>query len=74
MEKKLAVSWTPLPPAWLDLLGVTAADRDEVVLADALEAQAFAYLAIRALDGLPLSLPGTTGVAQPATGGVLHRA
>ena len=40
---------------------------------DALEAQAFAYLALRALDGLPLSLPGTTGVAQPATGGVLHR-
>ena len=41
---------------------------------DALEAQAFAYLALRALDGLPLSLPGTTGVARPATGGVLHRA
>jgi anhydro-N-acetylmuramic acid kinase len=40
---------------------------------DALEAQAFAYLALRALDGLPLSLPSTTGVAQPATGGVLHR-
>ena len=41
---------------------------------DALEAQAFAYLGLRALDGLPLSLPGTTGVARPATGGVLHRA
>ena len=41
---------------------------------DALEAQAFAYLALRSLAGLPLSLPGTTGVAQPATGGVLHRA
>jgi anhydro-N-acetylmuramic acid kinase len=41
---------------------------------DALEAQAFAYLALRALDGLPLSLPGTTGVAQPVTGGVVHRA
>ncbi|MHA1152131.1 MAG: anhydro-N-acetylmuramic acid kinase [Alphaproteobacteria bacterium] len=41
---------------------------------DALEAQAFGYLALRALDGLPLSLPGTTGVARPATGGVLHRA
>jgi anhydro-N-acetylmuramic acid kinase len=42
--------------------------------ADALEAQAFAYLALRALDGLPLSLPGTTGVAHPVTGGVRHRA
>ena len=41
---------------------------------DALEAQAFAYLALRSLDGLPLSWPGTTGVAQPVTGGVLHRA
>jgi anhydro-N-acetylmuramic acid kinase len=41
---------------------------------DALEAQAFAYLAIRSLDGLPLSLPSTTGVARPITGGRLFRA
>ena len=41
---------------------------------DALEAQAFAYLALRALDGLPLSLPGTTGVERPTSGGVLHPA
>ena len=41
---------------------------------DALEAQAFAYLGLRALDGLPLSLPGTTGVARPVTGGVVNRA
>ncbi len=41
---------------------------------DALEAQAFAYLALRAVDGLPLSLPSTTGVKQPTSGGVLHRA
>ena len=40
---------------------------------DALEAQAFAYLAVRSLDGLPLSLPTTTGVRQPTTGGRLHR-
>ncbi len=40
---------------------------------DAIEAQAFAYLALRSLEGLPLSLPGTTGVAKPMTGGVLHR-
>ncbi|MEQ8665938.1 MAG: anhydro-N-acetylmuramic acid kinase [Rhodospirillales bacterium] len=39
---------------------------------DALEAQAFAYLAVRSLDGLPLSLPSTTGVPYPATGGRLH--
>ena len=41
---------------------------------DALEAQAFAYLAVRSLLGLPLSLPTTTGVPRPITGGVLHEA
>ena len=41
---------------------------------DALEAQAFAYLAMRSLAGLPLSLPSTTGVARPTTGGRLDRA
>lgn len=40
---------------------------------DALEAEAFAYLAVRSLYGLPLSLPGTTGVARPVTGGVLSK-
>lgn len=39
--------------------------------ADFLEAQAFAYLAVRAVDGLPLSLPTTTGVGKPLTGGHL---
>lgn len=41
---------------------------------DALEAQAFAYLALRSLAGLPLSYPTTTGVPVPMTGGKLHRA
>jgi anhydro-N-acetylmuramic acid kinase len=36
---------------------------------DALEAQAFGYLAVRSQLGLPLSLPGTTSVQQPVTGG-----
>ncbi len=34
-----------------------------------LEAQAFAYLAVRVLRGLPLSLPSTTGVPRPMPGG-----
>jgi anhydro-N-acetylmuramic acid kinase len=38
---------------------------------DALEAQAFAYLAVRSLAGLPLSLPATTGVSRPTCGGRL---
>ena len=39
---------------------------------DALEAQAFAFLAVRSLYELPLSLPSTTGVTRPMTGGTLH--
>ena len=38
---------------------------------DALEAQAFGFLAVRSRYGMPLSLPETTGVAQPLTGGRL---
>jgi anhydro-N-acetylmuramic acid kinase len=40
---------------------------------DAMEAEAFAYLALRAKKGLPLSLPTTTGVKQPMMGGKYHR-
>jgi len=36
---------------------------------DMLEAQAFAYLAVRVLDGKPTSFPTTTGVPQPIVGG-----
>jgi len=36
---------------------------------DAIEAQAFAFLAIRSILGLPISFPSTTGVAEPSTGG-----
>jgi anhydro-N-acetylmuramic acid kinase len=36
---------------------------------DFLEAECFGYLAVRALEGLPLSLPTTTGVPRPMTGG-----
>ncbi|HZZ63810.1 MAG TPA: anhydro-N-acetylmuramic acid kinase [Roseiarcus sp.] len=37
---------------------------------DALEAQCFAYLAIRSRQGAPLSFPTTTGVRAPTSGGV----
>lgn len=40
---------------------------------DAIEAQAFGFLAARSLKGLPLSYPATTGVPMPMTGGVLVR-
>ena len=41
---------------------------------DVLEAQAFAYLAVRVLRGLPTSAPGTTGVAAAVGGGRVSRA
>ena len=40
---------------------------------DAVEAECFAYLALRRLRGLPISFPGTTGVAAPMTGGTISR-
>jgi anhydro-N-acetylmuramic acid kinase len=39
--------------------------------ADSIEAEAFAFLAVRSLLDLPLSFPGTTGVPEPVTGGLL---
>jgi anhydro-N-acetylmuramic acid kinase len=41
---------------------------------DAIEAEAWAYLAIRSRLKLPLTFPGTTGVLQAMTGGVLNLA
>ena len=39
---------------------------------DALEAQAFGFLAARSLRGLPLTFPTTTGAPKPLSGGRLH--
>ena len=41
---------------------------------DALEAQAFGFLAVRSLLGLALSLPTTTGAVRAVTGGAYYRA
>lgn len=38
---------------------------------DFIEAEAFAYLAVRSWRGLPISFPMTTGVPRPMTGGML---
>lgn len=40
---------------------------------DAMEAEAWAYLAVRSLKGLPLTFPTTTGCRTPVSGGVLVR-
>jgi len=64
------------------LMGLIAARVESAVVpaealgldGDTIEAEAWAYLAVRSLDGLALSYPGTTGVGAPTTGGVLARA
>ena len=40
---------------------------------DSMEAEAWAYLAVRSLRGLPISFPTTTGVRSPQTGGLLAK-
>lgn len=40
---------------------------------DAVEAECFAFLAVRAIRGLPISFPSTTGVPRPMTGGRVVR-
>lgn len=57
LELKLGVDVEPIEAINLD--------------GDALEAQAFAFLAIRSLYGKPLSLPKTTKVPRPTLGGTL---
>jgi anhydro-N-acetylmuramic acid kinase len=64
LMRMLAERLAPAPIETADKVGWSA---------DALEAQAFAYLAVRSLRALPLTFPGTTGVAAPLTGGVLAR-
>ena len=41
---------------------------------DFIEAQAWAYLAVRSTLGLPITYPETTGISEPSTGGVIARA
>ena len=38
---------------------------------DSMEAEAWAYLAVRSLKGLPITFPRTTGVKAPTTGGLV---
>jgi len=55
-------------------LGIRVRPVEEAGLdGDNLEAQAFGFLAVRHLRGLPLSYPGTTNVPAPQRGGRLAR-
>lgn len=53
----------PVPVMSVDALGWRG---------DAVEAEGFGYLAVRALKGLPLTVPATTGCRAPTTGGTLY--
>ena len=64
MMRMLRERLAPAPVQAADTLGWSS---------DAIEAQAFGFLAARGLKGLPLSYPATTGVPIPMTGGVIAR-
>ena len=40
---------------------------------DSMEAEAWAYLAVRCLEGRAITFPGTTGAPQPLSGGVISK-
>jgi anhydro-N-acetylmuramic acid kinase len=64
MMRMLRERLSPAPVEAADSLGWSS---------DAIEAQAFGFLAARGMKGLPLSYPATTGVPMPMTGGVIAR-
>jgi len=63
LMRMLAERLAPATVETADQVGFSAA---------AIEAQAFAFLAVRSLRGLPLTFPSTTGVPKAMTGGVLR--
>lgn len=63
-----------------DMRAGAASQGAEVIVADeagfdgdSVEAEAWAYLAVRSVKGLPLTYPTTTGCRQAITGGVLFK-
>ncbi len=63
-----------------DLRDMAAKNDSEVLSSDHLgldgdmmEAEAFGYLAVRSLKGLPLTFPRTTSCREPVTGGILAK-
>lgn len=59
MQQMMLSAYAPVHP--IETLGYDG---------DMIEAQAFAYLAVRSMRGLPLTFPETTGVPLEAVGGV----
>jgi anhydro-N-acetylmuramic acid kinase len=63
----LLAALQPDPDNAIQLLSAEEAGFD----GDTMEAEAWAYLAVRSLRGLKITWPGTTGIAKSATGGKL---
>ncbi len=57
-----------------ELLANVVTAEDVGLNGDSMEAEAWAYLAVRSVKGLPLTYPTTTGAEKPLTGGVLAKA
>lgn len=58
--------------ALLEPLGEKVIAAEEVGLnGDSMEAEAWAYLAVRCFKGLPITFPGTTGCPAPMSGGLV---
>jgi len=77
-ERLLVAGGGRLNPTMMRMIGERTALHPEPVdvlgwNGDALEAEGFAYMAVRCLKGLPISFPGTTGVGEAMTGGRLDR-
>ncbi len=68
------------PHIMTDLANLIAREGTKIVSAedagfdgDGMEAEAWAYLAVRSIRGLPLTFPKTTGCSYPVSGGVLAK-
>ncbi|MCR9127673.1 MAG: anhydro-N-acetylmuramic acid kinase [Rhodobacteraceae bacterium] len=77
-ERVLVTGGGRLNPVLMQMLAVSldcpvAAVESVGLDGDMLEAQAFGYLAVRVLRGLPTSAPGTTGVGAAVGGGRVSR-
>jgi anhydro-N-acetylmuramic acid kinase len=62
LMRMLAERLTPATVETVDAVGWSS---------QSIEAQAFAYLAVRTLNGLPITFPATTGVSEPLRGGIV---
>lgn len=71
--RKNAVIMTDLAEGAARAGAKVVAAEDLGIDGDSVEAEAWAYLAVRSLAGLPLTWPTTTGCDAPATGGVLAK-